>query len=418
MSKLTGLVTMYRGLPRSIYVLFFARIINSLGSFVFPFLTMFLTDRLGLSESRAGLYIMLSGVSYIPGSIIGGKLADHLGRKKVLIISQFLGALCFVPCAFLGDSIYIPFFIIAADFFYGAVHPAIQAIATDLSVPENRKEVFSLLYLGLNLGFALGPLIAGFLYTHYIRWIFLGDTLTTWLSLILILLFVDESRPTEQEILKRVDDGTGEAAETGGFLRALATRPFLLSFVFIIMILNFVYAQMSFTLPLFTIDLFSDRGPVLYGSLMSFNAVVVILGTSPIIASTRRMTAAQAVITAGVLYALGFGMLYLVSTPFPMFLSAFIWTIGEILAATNTNVYIANHTPISHRGRFNALFPIIMGIGHSMSPALMGPVVETLGSRMIWPIMFFLAAFGTAALIVMNILERKKKRAHGQRPVV
>jgi Na+/H+ antiporter NhaC len=44
-------------------------------------------------------------------------------------------------------------------------------------------------------------------------------------------------------------------------------------------------------------------------------------------------------------------------------LSTVIWTLGEILQATNTNVYIANHTPISHRGRFNAILPIIIGSG-------------------------------------------------------
>ena len=37
----------YRGLPQPIYVLFFSTVINAVGIFVYPFLTLYLTRRLG-----------------------------------------------------------------------------------------------------------------------------------------------------------------------------------------------------------------------------------------------------------------------------------------------------------------------------------------------------------------------------------
>ncbi|MGM0675698.1 MAG: MFS transporter [Spirochaetota bacterium] len=46
----------------------------------------------------------------------------------------------------------------------GAATPATIALATDLSTPDTRQATFSLLYLGHNLGFAVGPLVAGFLF--------------------------------------------------------------------------------------------------------------------------------------------------------------------------------------------------------------------------------------------------------------
>lgn len=49
----------YRGLNKSIYVIFIAQIINSLGAFVFPFMTMFLTDKLNYSSAVAGRYVTL-----------------------------------------------------------------------------------------------------------------------------------------------------------------------------------------------------------------------------------------------------------------------------------------------------------------------------------------------------------------------
>ncbi|WP_218064919.1 hypothetical protein [Vulcanibacillus modesticaldus] len=44
----------YLGLPREMYVIFFARMINALGMFVFPLLTLILTIKIGLTNSQAG----------------------------------------------------------------------------------------------------------------------------------------------------------------------------------------------------------------------------------------------------------------------------------------------------------------------------------------------------------------------------
>lgn len=366
--RLTSFLAIYRGLPRSIYVLFFARIVNSLGSLVFPFMTMFLTQRLGLSEGDAGWYIMLSGTAFIPGSLLGGKLADHFGRKRIMVTAQFLAAASFIPCAFLGASMTIPLLLIAGQFFLGVVHPTTQAMTTDLTTPENRKAAFSLLYLGHNIGFAVGPLVAGYLYQHHTPWIFLGDALTTFLSLILVCLFVGETLPDHHALKDSLNKESHERAEEGSALSLILRRPGLVIFILLAAVMNFVYAQMSFSLPLFMAEVFSDRGPVLFGSVMSFNAIIVILGTPLLIAATRRLAPVLSTALAAALYAVGFGMLYFLNA-YPLFiLSTFIWTSGEIFSATNVDVHIANHTPISHRGRFNAIFPIIMGIGFAMSP--------------------------------------------------
>ncbi len=90
----------YRGLPSSLYMLFFATIINSMGMFVFPFLTLYLTGRLGMSQEKAGFFIMMLYLVYGPASLIGGKLADSFGRKKLMVIAQVLSGLCYIPCGF------------------------------------------------------------------------------------------------------------------------------------------------------------------------------------------------------------------------------------------------------------------------------------------------------------------------------
>ena len=61
-------------------------------------------------------------------------------------------------------------------------------------------------------------------------------------------------------------------------------------------------------------------------------------------------------------------MLFLAKTFMVFVISTIVWTIGEILSAINSGVYIANHTPMSHRGRFNAVIPLITGTGFALVP--------------------------------------------------
>ena len=88
-----GFLQIYRGLPSSIYILFIVRIINALGAFVGPFLTIFLSNKLGYSKEVIGLFIMINSFSTVPGSLIGGKISDAFGRKNVLVLFQTLAAL-------------------------------------------------------------------------------------------------------------------------------------------------------------------------------------------------------------------------------------------------------------------------------------------------------------------------------------
>jgi predicted MFS family arabinose efflux permease len=71
-----------------------------MGNFVYPFLTFFLTDRVGIGAEAVGTYFLVRAVAQNIGSITGGKLTDHYGRKKTLIAFSGLSAVCFIPCAF------------------------------------------------------------------------------------------------------------------------------------------------------------------------------------------------------------------------------------------------------------------------------------------------------------------------------
>src|SRR5450830_901308 len=98
--KIKNLFSSYYGLPKSVFALFIVRIINCFGSFVYPFLTMFLTIKLGYNEEKAGFFVTAVVIAGSIGLLSGGKLADRFGRKKIFVILSTASALNFVACAF------------------------------------------------------------------------------------------------------------------------------------------------------------------------------------------------------------------------------------------------------------------------------------------------------------------------------
>ena len=102
LSKL-NIIKTYKGLPKSMYVLFVAQIINRFGDFVMPFLTLYLTIKIGLSAEVTGFIVMITSIINMPASLLGGYAADKFGRKKTYILAQEAATLSMLPCAFVSN---------------------------------------------------------------------------------------------------------------------------------------------------------------------------------------------------------------------------------------------------------------------------------------------------------------------------
>ncbi len=398
----------YIGLPRSIYILFITRVVNALGNFVYPFLTMFLTQKLGFSATEASNYFTYSFAFTTVGSLIGGKLADHLGRRNLMVLFQGMAAICFGMCAFVSEPIWIPRLLIVAGFFGSAAQPANSAMVADLTNKANRKYAMSLLYLGINIGFTVGPTLAGLLYNLHTEWIFLGNAAANIITVLLLYFFIKETIPTEEdiEISKKLNDDEG--AESKWLLVALLRRPVLLLFMVARFVYSFVYASIGFAIPLQISKAFgTELGPSYFGYVMSFTGFVVIAFTLPSIRLTSGNKPVVNAALAGAFYAVGFGMMAFASDLYLYFIAGFIFTVGEILDVTNSGVYLANHSPINHRARFNSVMPLLMSLGHTLGIVAFGRIIDAYGLSTLWFICFSMAAVAAVYMLWLNIFEIK-----------
>lgn len=415
MGKLKSLFKTYADLPREIYILFVARVINRFGGFVHAFITMFLTIKMGMTPLEVGTVAMFLGFASMAGSMLGGSFGDILGRKRTYVVAQGLAAIFLIPCGFLGNDMRIPVLIIISTFFNNMVGPISSAMVQDIVTKEDRKRAFSLLYYGINVGVAIGPLVAGLLFTNHIQWIFWGDAITTFFALAMIILFINETKLTKEEMIeesKYIDNK--EKAITGWrglAIIAFLQRPILVFYTLFSILTSFVYAQVNFALPLSMKALFGEElGVSNFSIMMSFNAVVVLVFTILVTKLTDKFKPIYNIAFANVLYAVGFAMMIFVGNMPMLLISVFVWTIGEIQGVTNSGVFVANHTPITHRSRFNAVIKIIRSIGYMTAPIISGWLLEYISLSQLWIIVALVALLAFAGLHRLGVVDTKREK--------
>ena len=406
----------YKGLPKEIYILFIGKIVNSIGAFVHPLMSLILTQRIGMSAFEAGKFVTILAVCQVPCMLIGGKLADSIGRKKVIVIFQTLGAMVLIVCGLMPTSIMTAYMMILSSCFYSLSSPAYDALNADLTDESNRKESYSLLYMGANIGFAIGPILGGLLYKNFLPLIFIGDAVTTLIALSLLIVNIKDTKGKNENMqLADINEDIEEDDYTGvSTPKILLSRPILILFPIIMLLYQLVYSQWGFSLPLQMGDIYGIDGARLYGYLGAFNALIVITTTPLLTNRTSKYNSIDVMGIGGFCYAISF-VVYAISNNMMLFLIAtFALTIGEVLVSINSSAFIANNTPASHRGRISAIIPIVSGAGYAFGPMVMGQIIDISGIFMAWVIVMVISIIGSIGMFLLKNLKNVNYSYNGK----
>lgn len=197
--------------------------VGTLGfSIVLPFL-VFVVMKFGGNAIVYGLLAATYPAFQLIGSPILGKWSDIYGRKKILLLSNvgtsigwllFLFAL-FLPSnsfnihvAFLGTFVVIvPLLVLflarAIDGITGGNISIANAYLSDLSSDTTRSKNFGKMAISSNLGFILGPALAGILGGTIYGAILpvLAALILSLVTIIVIVFLLKESKPASEEML-------------------------------------------------------------------------------------------------------------------------------------------------------------------------------------------------------------------------
>lgn len=392
----------YAGLPTEVYAICLSRVINCMGSFVMPLLTLILTQKIGFTKVQAGLFTSLLITTQAPFLLLGGSICDRIGGKRAIVIFETFGAFGYLACAFMKPSFAMAVMIAVAADLYTIAGPAFGKIIAGATPPEDMQQAYSLQYLGMNVGLAIGPMVGGLLFNGQLGLLFGLDALTTLAATALLFIAVKERKPGSKQT-ELNETGKPRPTVPASTWAVFKKYPVLPIFSLIMMIYCFCYSQWTFILPLQSAELFHGVGAQFFSALMSLNAVEVILIT-PLLASVMKKHGVLSEIAlGGLLYAAAFGLFAFHLKAMALYAAGVaVMTAGEVFVSINMNTFIVERTPEAYLGRVNSVLSVLSGTGNAIGPMIMGGVLTGVGYHFSWAIIALLMFLGAVSILLLR----------------
>lgn len=395
----------YRGLRREIYILFFGRMVTSLGSMIWPVMTMILSQKLGLSAAEISYYFVGSSIIMLPADIIGGKIADRFSKKWIIVFCDSVSIVCFLLNATipLGTGSILLFLL--GGIFQSIEYPAYDALFADLSTTKDRERAYSLDYLGNNLGLVLAPTIAGLLFKNYLWLSFIISGVSIAISTLLIAVLVTDITPVEDNSEEAEYQKNKDGASVFAILKE---NPMLLLYLLCGTLYSGAYGQYGFIMPLDMGAVHGDAGAVIYGTVSSLNCITVVLFTPLITKLFTKMRDTGKMLTGRILVFAGYMVFLLFLGHIPgYYLAMLIFTWGEIFDVLSSGPYVSTRIPASHRGRINALTSVAYTAVTGGIDLAVGQLYDRAGSGWTWTLILTVTLLSAAATVILKSLDKK-----------
>lgn len=366
--------------PRVFWTLWWGTLINRIGGFVVPLLSIYLTRQRNLSIREAAAVVSMFGLGQIGASLIGGVLADRVGRRFTMLIGMFGGAAMMTCLAFAESPQAMALFVGLLALIGEMYRPAVAAFVADVVEPEHRVAAYGMIYWAVNLGFAIATVVGGALAGIDFFLLFLLDAGTMAVFGVVIVLKVPETLPrkgarrdrlTADEVagalsLDRVELDLDRKPERRG--RGPLADPAFVLFVLIALFFVLIPHQGGVVL---TVHMMAQGfSAAEYGVVIACNGLLIVFLQPWLTARSSRHDPVRVLALAMLI--VGGGMaLHGVATSVWMHIAAvLIWTTGEILESPTRSAVVAAMAPADARGRYQGALVLAWGGGTFLGPRL------------------------------------------------
>lgn len=344
-------------------------------------LAIYIAERVGLGPVKA---------SFLTGSLfttliyllppLAGTIVDRFGFKKSLIacfsifcLGYFLIGLGGLPLGqplveLLGAPKYMVLALIIAAAGGSLIKPCIVGVVARTTSPDTKSLGYSIYYTLVNLGGAVGPLLALQVRENIgISYVLVMSSLVS-LGLVVgtMLFFKEPPRPADAPPAKSM-------ARVLGDMFMVFTNLKFMSFLVIFSGFWIMFWQIFLSLPYFVRDVLHYED---FEKILTVDAWTIILITIPITALAKKMKPLAAM-------TLGFGIAsasWLLIGTFPTLILTIaaiaIYAIGEGLQAPRFYDYVADLAPKAQIGTYMGFAFLPVAIGSFVAGAIAGPLVE------------------------------------------
>jgi MFS family permease len=374
-------------LPPSVRLLLAGTLINKVGTLIVPYLTIVLLRDFHLEETQAARLLFAYGVGSIVSILVGGVLTDHMGRRRTLMVSLLGSGALAVSMGFANSvRTFVPVLVLFG-FVADLYRPAASAIIGDLLPSAQRATGFAALRMAVNLGFAIGMGLGGWLADWSWRWLFFGDGATTLLYGVVVFFFIGETRPEDPPA-----QGP-RRSDANPLTDRVYLQVVLAAFAFCLMFFSHVSVM-----PL-TITRSAGYPAIVYGVLIGLNGLVIALFEISIVAALRRFRRLRVAALGMAITGAGFALTGLHMHWAWFLMTVLLWTSGEILTSPQQMAFIADWAPPEARGRYLSLYQATWSLAFAANPVLFLPLHARLGEPLFWGLVSVFA-FPTALLLL------------------
>ena len=331
--------------------------------------------------NNSGTYLgLVTAVQFAPVlffSLHGGALADRVNKRKLLIATNFVGALSSLGLGLLvlagHVQIWQVFFFAATLGISSAVDaPIRQSFTSEIVGHSDIANAVSLNSANFNAGRLVGPALSGFLIARFDTGPSFLINATTYLFVIVALFRMRESDFFIQE--KKVTQGTVRE----GLEYALA-RPD----IYVVMLVVFFVATFGLNMQIFNALMATKefgKGPASYGLLGTYVAIGSLTGAL-ISARLERFRRTIFVIKGGVAFSLAITLLSIA----PTYTIYSLWLpfcgLSALTMLITANSLIQVNSDPAIRGRVSGIYLLIFMGGTPFGSPLIGWLVEVIGVR-------------------------------------
>jgi len=335
-----------------------------------PFLAAYLVTERGVPLSIVGVTYLASGFLVLLGQLISGRLTDSMGPKRVMLFSYFcslafaliLGRLIQIRSPVAWILLLYPIFTLLRTM----SQPATSAIVANQKTSELRTS-FSVLSIGGNLGFAIGPAIGGILSQFYgYSTVFLLSAATAAIVGIIAIIEVEG----------------GPLVKAGGALkldpklrRRLDWKEDKTILLFLaLVLLSFLAVGYEITpLSVYVVD-FLKFSPAELGYLFATNGVVIVILQLPISKMTEKAKhLVTPMILSSIFTSLAFFGAALARNFAGMELVMVTVTLGEILQTVPSQTVLTLFSRSWNRGTYQGYYNGVTNSGRSLA-SFVGPL--------------------------------------------
>lgn len=349
--------------PRVYWYVWWGTLINRLGGFVVPLLTIYMTTIRGESVSSAGAVVSCFGAGQIAASLIGGQLTDRVGRRATMLISLFGGAIAMVG---LGQARTIPEIsvMVGAVGFVGELYrPAVAAFIADVIPAEQRLHAYGLLYWAVNVGFAFASAIGGLIAKLDFSILFYVDAATMVMFGIIIAIAVPETKPVAGA---PTISGNVLPSASKARARSMLRDHVFLAFVAINLLLVLLPLQAGAVLAAHMT--WQGFSPAAYGLVMAVNGILIIALQPMITGWSARFDGIHVLAISALTYGAGMYLHGMATLAVAHAGAVAVWTFGEILESPTRSAMVAHMAPPEARGRYQGMLAMTWGVGQLVGP--------------------------------------------------